>query len=67
MLDRFDPAALEAELKELSRIGTLLAGGRRAKLWELYEERYREIAKSAENRFLGEVGADFRDAYEKGD
>lgn len=67
MLDRFDPAALEAELKELSRIGTLLAGGRRAKLWELYEERYREIAKSAESRFLGEVGADFRDAYEKGD
>ena len=23
-----------------------------------------EIAKSAEDRFLGEVGADFRDAYE---
>lgn len=67
MLDRFDPAALEGELKALSRIETLLAGGRRAKLWELYEERYREIARSAESRFLGEIGADFRDAYEKGD
>ena len=42
----------------------LLAGGRRAKLWELYERRFREIAQSAETRFLGEVGADFRDAYE---
>jgi type VI secretion system protein ImpI len=67
MLDRFDPALLEEELKSLSRIETLLAGGRRAKLWELYEERYREIARSAESRFLGEIGADFRDAYEQGD
>jgi type VI secretion system protein ImpI len=64
MTDRFDPAALEEELKSLSRIETLLAGGRSAKLWALYEERYREIARSAESRFLGEVGADFRDAYE---
>lgn len=69
MIDRFDPAALEEELKAHSALTTLLAGGRRAKLWELYEERYREIARSAEQRFLGEVGADFRDAYEnsKGD
>ncbi len=69
MIDRFDPAALEQELKAHSALTTLLAGGRRARLWELYEERYREIARSAEQRFLGEVGADFRDAYEnsKGD
>lgn len=69
MIRRFDPAALEEELKAHSTLETLLAGGRRAKLWELYEERYREIARSAENRFLGEVGADFREAYEnsKGD
>jgi type VI secretion system protein ImpI len=66
MIDRFDPAALEKELEQLSALQTLLAGGRRAKLWELYAERYREIARSAESRFLGEVGADFRDAYEKG-
>lgn len=64
MIRRFDPAALEEELKAHSTLETLLAGGRRAKLWELYEERYREIAKSAESRFLGEVGSDFRDAYE---
>jgi type VI secretion system protein ImpI len=32
----------------------------------LYEERYRDIAKAAEDRFLGEVGADFREAYEDG-
>jgi type VI secretion system protein ImpI len=65
MIDRFSPAALEEELKSRSTVETLLAGGRRAKLWELYEQRFREIAKSAEDRFLGEVGADFRDAYEE--
>jgi type VI secretion system protein ImpI len=64
MVDRFDPKLLEAELERLGMLEKLLAGGRRAKLWELYEKRFREIAEGAEQRFLGEVGADFRDAYE---
>ena len=67
MIDRFDPAALEKELEGLSALRALMGGGRRAMLWELYEARFREIARSAETRFLGEVGADFRDAYEKGE
>ncbi|UCI07096.1 type VI secretion system-associated FHA domain protein TagH [Mesorhizobium sp. B1-1-8] len=65
MIDRFDPAAIEEELKSNSAIGTLLSGGRGAKLWELYQKRHREIAQSAESSFLGEIGADFRDAYEE--
>jgi type VI secretion system protein ImpI len=65
MIDRFDPTAIEEELKSSSTIETLLAGGRGAKLWELYQKRHREIAQSAEDRFLGEIGADFRDAYEE--
>ncbi|RWP00953.1 MAG: type VI secretion system-associated FHA domain protein TagH [Mesorhizobium sp.] len=65
MIDRFDPAAIEEELKSSSAIGTLLSGGRGAKLWELYQKRHREIAQSAESSFLGEIGADFRDAYEE--
>jgi type VI secretion system protein ImpI len=65
MIDRFDPAAIEQELKSNSAIGNLLTGGRGAKLWELYQKRHREIAHSAETRFLGEIGADFRDAYEE--
>lgn len=64
MVDRFDPAALENELEALGLLEQLLAGGRRAKLWELYQKRFRAIAENAETRFLGEVGADFRDAYE---
>lgn len=65
MIDRFDPAAIEEELKSSSTIDTLLSGGRSAKLWELYRKRHKEIAASAESRFLGELGADFRDAYEE--
>ncbi|QKC99904.1 type VI secretion system-associated FHA domain protein TagH [Mesorhizobium sp. NZP2298] len=65
MVDRFDPAVIEEELKSNSAIGTLFSGGRGAKLWELYQKRHREIAESAEKSFLGEIGADFRDAYEE--
>lgn len=65
MIDRFDPAEIENELKSSSAMETLLAGGRSARLWELYCKRHREIALSAESRFLGEIGADFRNAYEE--
>ena len=65
MIDRFEPQALERELEEVGMLETLIAGGRNAKLWQLYKERYAKIAKSAEERFLGEVGEDFRDAYER--
>lgn len=64
MIDRFDPEEFEREADEAGRLETLLAGGKRAMLWELYLERYADIAKAAEERFLGEVGGDFRDAYE---
>ncbi|MDH5531709.1 MAG: type VI secretion system-associated FHA domain protein TagH, partial [Paracoccaceae bacterium] len=64
MIDRFDPAQFETEVDAAGLTKTLLAGGRNARLWQLYSERYREIAISAEDRFLGAVGADFRDAYE---
>lgn len=65
MIDRFDPVAFEEELKSTSALDKVLAGGRGAKLWELYKKRHGEIAASAEQRFLGEIGADFRNAYEE--
>lgn len=64
MIDRFDPTMFEAEVEQIGLVKSLIAGSRSARLWQLYEERYRDIAKSAEDRFLGDVGADFRDAYE---
>ncbi|HUF55228.1 MAG TPA: type VI secretion system-associated FHA domain protein TagH [Thermohalobaculum sp.] len=65
MIDRFDPGALERELEQVPTLDRLFSGGRRAKLWEIYGRRYREIAKNAEDRFMGDAGADFRDAYER--
>lgn len=64
MIDQFDPEAIETEIAETGTMSALLSGGRNALLWQAYEEKYRDIARAAEERFLGEVGADFRDAYE---
>ncbi|MFD1343684.1 type VI secretion system-associated FHA domain protein TagH [Litorisediminicola beolgyonensis] len=64
MIDKFDPQEVEKEMEDIGLLESLIAGGRSAKLWQLYEGRYREIAEAAEQEFLGEVGADFRDAYE---
>jgi len=64
MIDRFDPATIESEVSELGLLEKLVAGGKSAKMWDVYREHYRDIARSAEEQFLGEVGADFRDAYE---
>ena len=65
MIDRFEPESLEKEMQDVGLLERLIAGGRSAKLWDLYTERYEKIAKSAEERFLGDVGEDFRDAYER--
>lgn len=64
MIDQFDPEQIEATLADSGMLEALLAGGRSAQLWRAYEERYQDIARAAEERFLGEVGENFRDAYE---
>ena len=64
MIDQFDPKQIEAELADSGMMEALLAGGRSAQHWRAYEERYQDIARAAEDRFLGEVGENFRDAYE---
>ncbi|WP_210528251.1 type VI secretion system-associated FHA domain protein TagH [Rubellimicrobium arenae] len=64
MIERFDPDLIEREMEAAGRLRAILAGGRSALLWQLYCERFASIARSAEERFLGDVGQDFRDAYE---
>lgn len=67
MVDHFAPEAIEAELAGTGTLRALAAGGRSALLWQAYERRWHEIARAAEDRFLGEIGADFREAYETTD
>jgi len=63
LLATFDPVKLEARLQSVGAMSLLLQGGRKAKLWEIYQERYVEIARQARRRFLGDQGAAFKDAY----
>ena len=65
LLQSFNPAKLEALLADAGSLGLLLQGGRHAKLWELYGERYAEIAAAARARFMGDVNDAFRAAYER--
>lgn len=63
LLRLFEPAVLEANLADAGTLAVLLQGGRRARLWELYQERYDEIARSARTNFLGHVNDAFRQGY----
>ncbi len=65
LLRRFDPQALEQEIEEPSLFTSLVAGGRKAMYWDLYNRRYADLAERARSRFLGEVGVDFARAYEE--
>jgi type VI secretion system protein len=65
LLGSFDPGTLEQRLEDSGALSLFLQGGRRAKLWELYTDRYEEIARSAKARFMGHFDGAFRQAYER--
>jgi FHA domain-containing protein len=64
VLARFDPAQLEQRLTAKSVIGSIIPSSRRAKLWELYEQLYRDISREAEDDFQTLFGKEFLRAYE---
>jgi FHA domain-containing protein len=64
VLARFDPAQLEGRLTRKSVLGSLVPSSRRARLWELYEQLYREISKEAQDDFQTLFGKEFLRAYE---
>ncbi len=65
VLARFDPATLEARLTEKTMLDSLLPMNRRAKLWDLFSERYKEISGEAEEDFHTLFGKAFLKAYEE--
>jgi FHA domain-containing protein len=65
VLDRFDPAKVEAQLTNRSVLDSLLPSNRRAKLWELYLEHYRSLRDEAQGDFQRLFGEAFRAAYEE--
>jgi FHA domain-containing protein len=65
IIKRFDPATLEGKLtQKKSMLGTLLPAGRKAKLWDVFQELYGQISTEAEDDFHELFGKEFLKAYE---
>jgi predicted component of type VI protein secretion system len=64
VLDRFDPAALEARLADKGLWDSLLPANRRARLWERYAEQHAAIAREIEEHFDAIFAGAFAKAYE---
>ena len=65
VLKRFDPSVLEQRIAHKTVFDSVLPINRRAKLWDLYEHLYREIAREAEDDFHTLFGREFLRAYEE--
>lgn len=64
VLRRFDPELLEKKLKTLTLLESLVAGNRKAKMWDLYAELFKEIYIEAQDDFQTLFGKAFLTAYE---
>lgn len=64
LIGRFDPKELEKRLKQKSMIDSMLPINRKAKLWELFNELFAELAREAEDDFEALFGREFLRAYE---
>lgn len=65
VLKRFEPEALEQRVVARSLLDNLLPGGRKARLWDLFEQMYGEISQEAEDDFHALFGREFLRAYEE--
>lgn len=63
VLGRFDPAHIEAQLKEGGMIEKVLSN-RKARLWDLFVERHENVSREAQDDFQRLFGKAFNDAYE---
>jgi FHA domain-containing protein len=64
VLARFAPEELEQRLSDPTVLDSLLPMNRKAKLWELFVERYRDVASQAREDFNTAFGKAFLRAYE---
>jgi FHA domain-containing protein len=65
VLGKFDPAILADKLVRGSVLESLMPSARKAKLWDLYLERYQQIRREAEDDFQSIFGRAFVQAYER--
>ena len=65
VLRRFDPALLQARLGEGGLLESLVPAARRARLWDLFETRFQELYREANDDFQSLFGEAFTKAYEE--
>lgn len=65
VLGKFDPAVLGDKLSRGSVLESLMPSARKAKLWDMYLERYLQIRREAEDDFQSIFGRAFVQAYER--
>ena len=65
VLGKFDPAVLGDKLAKGSMLESLMPSARKAKLWDMYLERYLQIRREAEDDFQSIFGRAFVQAYER--
>jgi type VI secretion system FHA domain protein len=65
VLARFEPGRLEARVAAHSLLDRLQPSGRKARLWDLYEQHYAELAREASDDFNALFGKAFLVAYEQ--
>lgn len=65
VLKRFEPAELEARVGALSLLDKLQPSGRKARLWDLFEQHYAELSREAADDFNALFGRAFLEAYQQ--
>lgn len=65
IFSRFDPAALESRLAQRSIVDSLLPAKRKARMWELFNEMYKQLAAEASDDFHELFGKAFLEAYDQ--
>jgi type VI secretion system FHA domain protein len=65
MLARFDPGRLQDDFDRQLKKGSILGVPAKLRYWDLYRERYGEIAKDAEASFRTLFAEEFAKAYEE--
>lgn len=65
LMSRFDPEQLLELFERQGKRGGLFGGGGKAKYWEMYTERYQELAADRDDTFRRLFGEEFARAYEK--
>lgn len=65
VIDRFSPDALEQNIAARTKLDSLFAAGRKARLWEQFLALYGSIAKEAEDDFHSLFGKAFLQAYDE--